>query len=192
MLRGSLELCKSAIGDGKTARDADQAALQATEYDFAKIRCPKCRSRGTLSPHDNYTRHFIYRKDGHTQDEIITITRLMCDSCNTTHALLPLPAIPYLAYSVCFIAALIADWIDNTYSSIESLSDAYGISQKTFFRLRKNFAASVSLVCGRTGLREKMRQCALKLGSKTIDAVAATCFEFLTLAGRSFCESLPP
>ena len=185
-------MCKSAVHGEDAARDADQAALEPMALDITRVRCPGCRSLGAMSPHGSYGRNFVYRADGRTITKTIAIVRLKCSSCKATHAVLPLAAVPFYAYSICFIAALLADWTGGVYPSIEALSDAYGISPKTFRRLKKRFAAGVSLVLGCLNLSGNMRAYALKIVQAKSDGLATLLARFTALTGRSLCERVPP
>lgn len=192
MLRGFLGLCKRALGDDCHAHNADQTALEPVEVDLTKVRCPRCRAKGAMVPHSSYSRHFIYRSNNKNHDEIITVIRLMCSSCNTTHAVLPLVAVPYLAYSICFIAALLADWFSGTWLSVEAISAEYSISAKTFLRLKRRFMASVGLAVGKTAAKGRMLAYAAGMAGAGLSVLDGLLSGFFLLAGRSFCEGLPP
>jgi len=192
MLRGFWDLCKRALGDGVHARSADQAALEPIEPDILKTRCPKCKAKGAMVLHGWYLRHFIYHSEGKTRDSIITVIRLMCTSCNTTHAVLPLAAIPYLSYSICFIAALLADWLSGSWPSIDAISAEYGISAKTFIRLRSRFMASVEMAVGKTASKGHTLEYAAIMANPSLVLLAKLLGDFIALTGRMFCEGVPP
>jgi len=180
------------VGDGAYALSADQAALEPIEPDILKIRCPKCKAKGAMVFHGWYLRHFIYRSEGKTCDSIITVIRLKCTSCNTTHAVLPLAAIPYLSYSICFIAALLADWLLGSWPSIDAISAEYGISAKTFIRIRSRFMASVEMAAGKTTSKGQMLVYAAMMANPSSVALAKLLGDFIELTGRMFCEGVPP
>lgn len=192
MLRGFLSLCKRALSDHSFAHSADQAALAPVELDNANARCPKCNARGAMVRHSKYSRHFVYRDEGKTCCSLISVSRLICASCNSTHAVLPLAAVPYLAYSICFIAALMDDWLSGAWPSIEAISEEYAISSKTFMRLKKRFAASVELALGKTEAKGQVFEYAAKMASLGLCELDGLLSGFYSLAGRSFCEGLPP
>ena len=192
MLRGFIGLCKRALGDDTYAANADQAALGPVNVDAKTTGGPKCRAIGTMRYHADYPRHFIYLSEGKTHDKIISIIRLKCDSCGATHAVLPLAAIPYLSYSICFIAALLADWISGTWPSIEAISGAYCISAKTFMRLKRRFLASVALAVGKTEAKGQVLAYARRIALAGTATLAGMVSDFIALTGRMLCEGLLP
>lgn len=185
-------MCKKILDDEASARSADRMALKPISLKPEDIRCPRCKAKGQMAYHGEYSRHFIYRGEEKTIDEIITITRLKCSSCNSTHAVLPLVVVPYLSYSVCFIASLLADWLSGAWPSIDAISEEYAISAKTFMRLRRRFLASVELAAGKTAAKTQMLAYATRIAktqpAKLVDLLQG----FIAFCGRTFCEGLPP
>lgn len=65
---------------------------------YHSLKCPCCHSKGVMNIHSYYQRSL---KVGSNKDLIrITIQRVICKSCGTTHALLPSCIVPYTRFSV--------------------------------------------------------------------------------------------
>ena len=56
------------------------------------LQCPKCKLSGNLSTHAYYVR-FLKTTEGTKTP--LRICRVICNSCNATHALLPSKIVPY-------------------------------------------------------------------------------------------------
>lgn len=77
------------------------------EY-FRHTPCPACRAVGRFRMHGSYHRHVIYFSGGRIIYRRMPIKRIFCESCKTTHAVLPCDIIPYKALSLfVFIYVLI-------------------------------------------------------------------------------------
>lgn len=67
-------------------------------YDEGKsnyiITCPGCGSNNLIG-HGHYERYVILQDNNCINKIKIKIKRVKCKNCNTTHALLPIPVIPY-------------------------------------------------------------------------------------------------
>jgi len=63
--------------------------------------CPKCGARHSLIRHCTYQRHICYIEGVSIAvlEKKITILRLLCTSCDSTHAILPNDIIPYKTFS---------------------------------------------------------------------------------------------
>ena len=68
--------------------------------DFEDTPCPKCPAVGRFKLHGSYKRHIFYFLDGFLHYEYIAIKRVMCKSCNSTHAVMPGDLIPYKLLSL--------------------------------------------------------------------------------------------
>lgn len=95
--------------------------------------CPICGSCGNCHVHDYYGRtitDFFHQNKSTTS---LCIMRVMCDSCDHTHAILPDIIIPYSSYGILFVLTVLADYFTERYS-LEYLCEKYDISEK---QLRK-------------------------------------------------------
>lgn len=184
MLRAFKKVCKYV----REKTDIDMSALEPLDYDLSKIICPACRAHGAMSYHNNYERHFIWAQDGCINERLISVDCLYCCSCKSYHALLPISVIPYLSYSVIFIAQLISDWLDKTWPDIEALCEHYRISVKTFMRLRRRFSVCTVLAFGLTGKEGSTKKAATDLCCADIDSLDMFLSDFFNRTGRSFCQ----
>jgi len=60
--------------------------------------CPKCGAKHSFIRHSTYKRYISFVEDNTLQEGTITIVRLKCTSCSSTHAILPKDIIPYHLY----------------------------------------------------------------------------------------------
>lgn len=95
--------------------------------------CPICGSCGNCHVHDYYGRTITDFIHQNKTTSSLCIMRVMCDSCNHTHAILPDIIIPYSSYGILFVLTVLADHFTKRYS-LESLCEKYVISAK---QLRK-------------------------------------------------------
>jgi len=84
------------------------------EY-FRATRCPKCPAVGRFNMHSCYKRYAILFVDGNIEIEFMEIKRIICESCGTTHAVMPGDIIPYSALTLyVFIYVLASYYIKKT------------------------------------------------------------------------------
>ena len=88
---------------------------------ICKCICPKCGACGFFHFHAKYTR---YLSDSDTQ---LQISRIMCDKCQSTHALLPDVIIPYRYFSSPFILNLFTLYLKKRLP-ISKISSALNLS----------------------------------------------------------------
>ena len=62
----------------------------------------------------------------------ISITRILCNSCNRTHAILPNILIPYSSYSLSFILTVLRAYFLGT-KTVTDLCDYFQISISTLY-----------------------------------------------------------
>jgi len=182
MLRAFLSICKD------IASDDDILSAGLSCLDPSKLICPICHARTSLIYHGYYLRHLVGIKDGKPDDRRIKVIRLRCISCNTTHAVLPLIAIPYCAFSIRFIARLILDHTEGTFQSIEALCAHYKISVNTFFRLKHRYLSCIRLTFGITAGTK--RAISFSRDIITFDATSLSCLleGFFLATDTSFCQ----
>jgi len=68
-----------------------------------EVTCPSCGARHSCTNFDFYPRNMISYEQGAVVCNIISVLRVDCNSCNTTHAILPDILIPHSSYSLSFI-----------------------------------------------------------------------------------------
>ena len=87
---------------------------------FDELSCPKCNSKG-LRAHASYSRYVDIFKRSHK----VTIQRLRCHECGSTHAVLIEDMIPYSIASYSLIVEVIADMDFLESSHAAYLKDKY-------------------------------------------------------------------
>ena len=87
---------------------------------FNELSCPKCNSRG-LRAHASYSRYVDFFKRSHK----VTIQRLRCSSCGSTHAVLIEDMIPYSVASYDLIVDVLTgiDFLVSSHAAY--LKDKY-------------------------------------------------------------------
>lgn len=81
---------------------------------FNELSCPKCNSKG-LRAHASYSRYVDFFKRSHK----VTIQRLRCSSCGSTHAVLIEDMIPYSVASYDLIVDVLAgiDFLESSHAA---------------------------------------------------------------------------
>jgi hypothetical protein len=70
-------------------------------YHSFEYTCPKCGAKARFHRHGTYLRFITYLSNiGDVVFEPLELLRLKCQSCNSTHSILPLDSIPFQAYSL--------------------------------------------------------------------------------------------
>jgi hypothetical protein len=67
---------------------------------FGETTCPACGAIGCFNLHGFYSRYVVYFKKRKLIHERIDIKRVICCSCKTTHAVLPIDIIAYRLLSL--------------------------------------------------------------------------------------------
>lgn len=75
--------------------------IQALMPSLADIHCncPKCKAKSNFSYHGSYLRNISFISQDKVYDFKVSITRVICNSCGSTHALLPNFIVPYKIFS---------------------------------------------------------------------------------------------
>lgn len=95
--------------------------------------CPVCHSAGNLRVHCYYKRTLTDFIAGQTVSHEITVMRVVCDSCGSTHAILPDFIIPYCSYSLFFILRVLGEYFFHL-RTIEKLCERFSITVKQLYR----------------------------------------------------------
>lgn len=99
-----------------------------------KVKCKHCRNRHLRNALKSYRRHLIMFINGKPVDRLITVPLLLCDSCQSRHAVLPaLVIIPYQAYSIPFILRVFNDRFRKK-MKVAAILEKYQISKTTYYR----------------------------------------------------------
>ena len=62
--------------------------------------CPNCKAKSNFSFHGSYVRNISFIRENKIYDFKVTVTRVICNSCGSTHALLPSFIVPYKIFLV--------------------------------------------------------------------------------------------
>lgn len=148
--------------------------------------CPRC---GTLRP--DWTKHAVYDRYliGFEKNAVvcstIEITRFMCSSCDSTHALLPEFIVPFKSHSLFFVLAVIKDLVTGLHT-IDDLCAKYEISRSTLYTWKALFFEHKRIWLG---ILEDVLTSAERFLDYVRDKVlAGKLREFYRLANRSFLQ----
>ena len=100
--------------------------------------CPNCKARGRCRVFAYYKRYLIDFVDGRPVVAQIRVLRVFCESCETTHAVLFDPIIPYEQHSLLFILRVLAEHFLHR-MTVEKLCEVFGICFSTFHRWKRLF-----------------------------------------------------
>jgi transposase-like protein len=95
--------------------------------------CPVCHSHGNLKIHSYYKRKLIDFVGGKPVYQEIMVTRVICESCGATHAILPDFIIPYSSYSLFFILRVLAEYFLHMIT-VEKLCERFCITVKQLYK----------------------------------------------------------
>ena len=99
---------------------------------FASVSCPKCGNIHLIPMESTYKRNIIFRIGNILLKFKITIPRLICENCSSTHAVLPDFCIPFKQYSnECILS--VAE--EASITSTEKVADKLNIEPKQVRRL---------------------------------------------------------
>jgi hypothetical protein len=123
-------------------------------YLFFDYICPKCGAKHSFTRHASYKRNICFMKNNNICEEEMCILRLKCNSCNSTHAILPNDVIPYCVYSFSFIINVLTKYYskDNKIKDICSLFSIsfqliYNFISKLLIFLKSTFSVLNNLGC---------------------------------------------
>lgn len=108
-------------------------------------KCPKCGAIDRFSFHCTYERNLSFVLNGEIVSFIITITRVICNSCKSTHALLPDFISPYKIMASISICKIVKDAL----SSVLHISNTLNISYQQIYNyitLFLSFFTNVSIL----------------------------------------------
>ena len=147
--------------------------------------CPKC---GAKHPHweyyDSYERALVEFKCGTVITHEIKPSRFKCQSCGSTHAILPQVIIPFKSHSLPFVLAVLKDYFIG-FLTVSQICGKYEIASSTLYAWKAAF------------LRDK----AIWLGIAADFLISSEQFlsflsspgkglsEFFSLANRSFLQT---
>ena len=104
-------------------------------WDFC---CPCCNAFRSFSRHAFYTRNICILSSSQIIEKKLNILRLICNSCGTTHAILPADTIPYAIYSFSCVLQLLTNHFVRK-QSILSLCEQFKVSFQLLYIFIKRF-----------------------------------------------------
>lgn len=136
MIRGFGQLCKINF--------KHYSALDLFYYSMNMINihdhpCPMCGSRHPIwKRHATYGRYLIGLDKGIVCCHSIVVTRFICQSCRSTHALLPEFVIPFKSHSLFFVLAVLKDYFLSSLT-VSQLCAKYEIPPATLYSWKAAF-----------------------------------------------------
>jgi len=106
--------------------------------------CPSCGAAGRCSPHGPYLRCMISICDGARKEHEISVPRVICGSCGSTHALLADVLIPYSSYSLRFILHVLRAYFYRN-CTVEALCERFSIAISTLYEWMHLFKTHANL-----------------------------------------------
>ena len=94
--------------------------------------CPHCGAKYNCTFFSTYFRNMITFENGSKTCHNISITRVFCNSCHHTHAILPDNLIPYGSYSLSFILTVLRAYFLGT-KTMTDLCEYFQISISTLY-----------------------------------------------------------
>ena len=99
-----------------------------TIADISSCKCPKCHAKANFSIHAYYNRNivFISKNDNSIHEYNLSVTRVICNSCASTHALLPGFIVPYKSFSLSALLYIVSSVATSSvYHMANNLSLSY-------------------------------------------------------------------
>lgn len=98
----------------------------------AQLTCPVCGAIHSCASHGSYSRTLVTFHSGNILDYELVVPRVLCSSCNHSHALLPAHLIPHGSYSLFFILLVLRDKFLKR-GTVEQICERYQISPSTLY-----------------------------------------------------------
>lgn len=96
------------------------------------ITCPHCRAKFNCTFFSSYNRNMITFESGLNTCHTVSITRVICNSCNRTHAIIPDHLIPFGSYTLSFVLTVLRTYFLGS-KTITDLCDFFQISISTLY-----------------------------------------------------------
>ena len=144
-----------------------------TSHHSFEYTCPKCGAKARFHRHGTYTRWVTYLStSGCIVFEALEILRLKCQSCNSTHSILPGDIIPFQVYSLPVVLFLCEQILLHK-NSIRSTVNKTKCTIKTIYQKLKLLAQSLTLI------ELYLRQMSLYTAASSISLTQALTFLLL-------------
>ena len=113
-----------------------------TESDVHDCKCPNCGCKDNYKYYCTYRRNITFVINNEVINFRVIVTRIICNSRDTTHALLPYFIVPYKVYSFDAICSIVNDAANSSALKVaEKLSISYQLIYNfisVFFLFYKN------------------------------------------------------
>jgi hypothetical protein len=108
-------------------------------YSLFNYKCPKCGAEHAFIRHGSYERNICFvEKKCNIISKRMNILRLKCNSCKSTHAILPKDVVPYCIYSLSFILNVLTDYYCVN-EKISNICTNYSISFQLIYTFISRF-----------------------------------------------------
>lgn len=101
-------------------------------FQVENATCPHCGAKYNCTYFSSYSRNLITFENGAKTCHNISITRVLCNSCRHSHAILPDNLIPYGSYALSFILTTLRAYFLCT-KTVTDLCDYFQISISTLY-----------------------------------------------------------
>jgi len=150
--------------------------------------CPVCGSGGNCHIHAYYGRNIVDFIQGRPTRMELTITRLVCDSCGHTHAVLPDPIIPYSCFGLFFLLRVLAEVFASVHTQ-EQICERFGITRNQLRKWRALWNRHKQEWLGILDAAETPDRVFLRMLVHGIDEYAVFARDFTGRTALSFLQS---
>lgn len=119
------------------SKDYDEKILNGNNG-ISDYVCPKCNAKGSMIRHADYERNVITFEDDTVTYSNLTILRVKCKSCGSTHALLPGNLIPYKQFDYSTFIAFLKNYFIYE-ENASALSKKFNISFQNIYSFINTF-----------------------------------------------------
>lgn len=130
-------------------KHSDFSLLQRALHslDPANCVCPACGAAHSCTLHSHYHRDFICIDHSNTVCHSVSIPRLICSSCNHTHAFLPASLIPHASFSLFFILTVLRSYFLRN-NTVAHICEHFSIATSTLYQWLHLFSLQKELWLG--------------------------------------------
>ena len=149
--------------------------------------CPTCGARHPgWKRHAAYDRYLIGFDEGAVCSHSVVVTRFMCQSCRSTHALLPEFVIPFKSHSLLFVLAVLKDYF-LSHLTVGQLCAKYEITPATLYSWKAAFLKDKRLWLG--ALQDSLTSAAKFLAFLSKEGLEHHLDEFFAITNRSLLQT---
>jgi len=116
-------------------------------YRYYGEKCPNCGATAKLTPYGGYSRYMVSDESKEIITHNIKPNRFMCQSCNTTHALLPDILTAHSPYSLRFKLLALSAYYERK-TTVVKICEGFGIAVSTIYEWKKRLLSQKELFLG--------------------------------------------